>query len=207
MQIKLLALLVLLSTCFAQTKVKVNKTATGHSVSLSCTVSGNATGCNFYKGTTAGGESTTALNPTPSLTYVDSAVTALSTYFYTAKAYCAACSPNLSPASNEVSAVIPADAQPAAPVLAPPVVAGNKVPLKWNIQNQAGIKVNYFQVFKCHLQNCPSPALAATTNLQVYTDTCNFTDKICYYEVNAHDSINTKNVVSPMSNIVEAMVN
>jgi fibronectin type 3 domain-containing protein len=90
-----------------------------HSVSLTCTASTSTgvTGYNFYRGTSPGGESSTALNSTPVSTcsYTDTTVAAATTYYYVAKAYCPTCSPTLSAASNEATANVPADAQPNPP--------------------------------------------------------------------------------------------
>lgn len=90
-----------------------------HSVALSCTVSTSTgvTGYNFYRGPSAGTESSTPLNASPvsACAYTDNAVTVGQTYFYVVKAFCPTCSPSLSVASNEVSGTIPFDAQPSPP--------------------------------------------------------------------------------------------
>lgn len=108
----------------ATTKVGLIAKATLHQVNLTCTASTSTdvTGYNFYRGTTAGGESTTPLNPSPvaSCAYTDTNVVGLGLYFYTAKAYAPTASPNLSIASNEVSVTVPGDPQPSPPVMNTP---------------------------------------------------------------------------------------
>lgn len=99
--------------------------ATTHSVSLTCTAStsNGVTGYFFYRGTVSLQESATPLNSTPvtACAYTDTAVTALTKYFYNAKSFCAACNPTTSiTASNEVSATIPADGAPDPPVMNQP---------------------------------------------------------------------------------------
>lgn len=73
-------------------------------ISLSWTASSGATTYNVYRGTTAGGESTTALATAISATtYADSTATAGTTYYYEVKAVNAA---GTSTASNEASAAL-----------------------------------------------------------------------------------------------------
>ena len=124
---KSLAVVVLLLSVVsvAQTKKEgLKATATSHSVTLSCTASTSTgvTGYNFYRGTTAGGESSTPLNAAPvtACGYVDTTVAALTQYFYTAKSFCPTCSPNTSIPSNEVNATVPGDPQPLPPTMQTP---------------------------------------------------------------------------------------
>src|SRR5580704_1402206 len=161
---KLLPVILLTTLVSAQVKAhtKTKRTATGssHSVSLTCTENTPNTTFNFYRGTVSGQESTTPLNSTPTATcaYTDTNVTALTTYYYTVKAYLStATPPGLSPASNEVSAVIPGDPAPAAPVLSVGTVAKNDVPLNWTVPSQPGIQVSSFNIFRCQLPKCPKP--------------------------------------------------
>ena len=113
-----LPLLVVLG-CNQNTNKGLGARATGHSVTLTfaASTSTGVTGYNAYRGTTSGGESATALNSSPftGTTYVDSGVAALTTYYYTVKAYCPTCSPTLSVASNEVQASVPGDVAPLPP--------------------------------------------------------------------------------------------
>jgi fibronectin type 3 domain-containing protein len=69
------------------------RSQTGHGITVSWTETNNsdpATGFNVYRGTTTGGESSTALNTAPlaatATSYFDSTVTGGTTYFYTIKA-------------------------------------------------------------------------------------------------------------------------
>jgi hypothetical protein len=96
----------------------VKATATTHSVVLAWTASSDGAAnptlaYNVYRGTAPGGESSTALNPSPvaagcssasTCTYTDTAVTVGNTYYYTVKA---TLNGGLSAASNEASATIP----------------------------------------------------------------------------------------------------
>ena len=89
-----------------------------HSSTLNWIQSSGAgvTGNNVYRGTTTGGPYTkifTSVNPI--ITYTDTNVLALATYYYVVTATCATCSPAESGYSNEVKAVIPGDPQPPAP--------------------------------------------------------------------------------------------
>lgn len=111
MKLKLLLFLLLCNVIsVAQAKHKVT-------LSFTAPTGTGITGYNMYRGTTAGGESTTPLNSVPftTTTYVDTTVVALTQYFYVVKAVCASCIPSLSGPSNEVSATVPADGQPPAP--------------------------------------------------------------------------------------------
>ena len=69
---------------------------------------GTVTGYNVYRGTTAGGESTTPLNSSPlaatATSYADTTVAPGNTYYYVVKAINGAA---ISPASNEVHATTP----------------------------------------------------------------------------------------------------
>jgi titin len=81
-----------------------------HDVILTWTASPTAgiLGYNIYRGTTAGGESTTPLNSTPvnATTYVDTTVTAGIKYFYVVTAVAGNGTTQGSP-SNEASATVP----------------------------------------------------------------------------------------------------
>lgn len=90
---------------------QVKATATAHSVSLTWTdPTGQPTGSaiNLYRGSAAGGESTTPVNGTPVAigvkAFMDSSVTANSTYFYIAKTCVGTV---CSAPSNEVSVTVP----------------------------------------------------------------------------------------------------
>jgi large repetitive protein len=78
-----------------------------HTVSLSWTVAPGAAGYNIYRGTAAGKESTTSINSSTitSSTFVDSGVTAGTTYYYVAMSV--GSSGNLSAKSNEATATVP----------------------------------------------------------------------------------------------------
>jgi len=142
--------------------------AFGHSVAMTCTESTPNTTFNWYRGTSPGGESATPLNATPTTAcaYTDSSVIGLQTYYYIAKAYCSTCSPSLSGPSNEISATIPGDPQPAPPVLANPTVSQGKVPLQWTEPQ----KVDAFNVYRGGSLDMKNPQKIATTTATNYTD-------------------------------------
>jgi hypothetical protein len=172
-------------------------TATAHSVTLGgCTDTAAGVQFNFYKGTASGGESATALNASPLATcsYTDTAVTALQTYWYVAKAYLSTASPSLSGPSNEVSATIPADAQPPAPTgLTVETVTENRVPLKWTPVNLQGIS---YDVFRGVEPKLPDPKqLASGLTAASYVDTKPVKGQTRYYGVKS--ALGTK--VSAMS--------
>lgn len=205
---KLLPLILLLTLgalCPAQT-LKA-KASGGHTVTLQgCVDSNPAASFNFYRGTVAGQESTTALNPTPLATcsYVDATVLGNTTYYYVAKAYLASASPPLSGPSNEVTAVVPPDAQPAAPTgltLGP--VAQNHVPLQWNAPPpQNGYAVVAYEILRGTKPALPAPAIIGIVPSSV-TAWMDGSCSKCYYAVR---SMTIKGqlsfVLSGMSNIV-----
>jgi hypothetical protein len=104
-------------------------------VALSWNSSTGATGYEVFRGTSPGGESSTAIaNPTGT-TYTDTTVTAGTTYYYYVKANNSA---GDSPPSNEVSAT-PA---PPAPTGLTPTAGAGQVALSWNSSTGAtGYKV------------------------------------------------------------------
>lgn len=106
----IISLVFLSSTIFATTPHHAD-------LSWNASVSSGVTGYNVYRGSIAGGESGTPVNSAliTGTTFSDTGVLATQTYFYVVKAFCPTCSPNLSGPSNEVSATVPADPQPAPP--------------------------------------------------------------------------------------------
>lgn len=92
-------------------RAQMKATATAHSVSLTWTdPTGQPSGSaiNLYRGSAAGGESTTPVNGTPVAigvkAFTDTSVTANSTYFYVAKTCVGTV---CSAPSNEVSVTVP----------------------------------------------------------------------------------------------------
>jgi hypothetical protein len=77
------------------------------SLSWSASTSSDIVGYNVYRGTTAGGESSTPLNSTPisGTSYLDETVTAGTTYYYVVKSV-SGCG-ELSTASTETEAAVP----------------------------------------------------------------------------------------------------
>lgn len=88
-----------------------------HCVSLSwlASTSSGVTSYNVYRGATSGGEAVYVTGVTTT-TYVDTGVSPGATYFYEVTAVCPTlCNPTESGPSNEVTATIPLNGQPAAP--------------------------------------------------------------------------------------------
>ena len=191
----------------------VNPPVNGHSVTLTCTASTSTgvTGYYCYSGPTSGHESTTALNSSlaATCTWIDGTVIGTNTYWYIAKAFCPACTTQLSVASNEIGpVVIPADGQPNPPTgLATGLITMNNVPLFWLAPaSQNGYTVQSYQIFRGPNPLLPGPPKIATvaSNQLFYTDTkgCG-AKKTCYYDVKALDKFQGKNTVSVPSNIIK----
>jgi hypothetical protein len=216
-----LAVLLLCSIVSAQTKKPVQAkkapahkalkaTAGVHTVTLTWLASAakGVTGYNVYRGTTAGGENySTPVNSTlvNGLTFTDSTVSAMTQYFYTAKAFCPTCTPNASVPSNEVTATTPGDPQPDAPVLSVGTVSKNSIPLFWNTPVQSGIQIESTNIYRCVYSTCPGPPKVATVVGNKYTDTC--TRPVCYYRASNNVIRDGKQTLSPRSNIVTAKTN
>ena len=112
-----LALVMSLGVFKAEAQLKA--TASSHSVTLSCVPSTttSVTGYYFYRGTVSGQEGVTAISPMEATCgYVDTTVSPLTTYFYTAKAFSPlSAPPGLSVSSNETSVAVPGDPAPNPP--------------------------------------------------------------------------------------------
>jgi len=185
-------------------------TATPHSVTLGgCTDVTAGVSFNFYKGTTPGGESSTPLNASPSATcsYVDTAVTALSTYYYVARAYLATASQNLSGPSNEVTATIPADSQPQPPTgLTVGPISQNQVPLQWQAPVEPpGVVLDAYLVMRGGEKTLPSPTQIATTRATNYTDSNPLPGKH-FYAVKTKVTVNGIVETCCRSNVAEAII-
>ena len=125
-----LTALVLVS-CGTPQKKGLKLSATSHSVTLAWTqgvvpsgspaVSGN----NVYRGTTSGGEALLTSLSTPATSYVDTAVTAGTTYYYEVTAVN---SSGESGKSNEAVATVPNPQVPGAPILGNPTVVSTTAP-------------------------------------------------------------------------------
>jgi hypothetical protein len=192
-------------------KKSLGAKATGpHTAALSCTPSTTAsvTGYYFYQGTTSGGESSTALNPTPvaSCAYTVTGLTGMTIYYWTAKAYSpTSTAPGLSIASNEASATTPADSAPLPPTgLSVGTISQNKVPLKWRApaQQNGYIPVAY-ELFRGTTVNPTTLIAILPESTLTYVDTgCKKFP--CYYGTKSYDIYNMKFELSTISNIVEA---
>lgn len=209
----MLVLSLVLTGCMTHVSTQAKKATvpTAHSVSLTCTDTTPGVQFNFYKGSCPGGESATPLNASPLATcsYVDTAVAGLGKYCYIARAYCATCvngGSGLSVASNEVTATIPSDSQPDAPVLNSPTVANNQVHLNWTIANQSGITVNSTSLFRCSKPTCPAPPKIATVPYpgMAYTDAPGRGTH--FYELKANDTVAGRKITTAPSNIQTAVV-
>jgi len=192
-----------------QPKAGLNYRLGTHSVTLQgCTDATAGVSFNFYRGTSAGAESTTPLNATPQATcsFVDTTVVANAVYYYTAKAYLAtAAPPGLSGPSNEITVTIPPDATPPAPTgLALGTVAKNDVPLQWGAPPaDGGYIVVAYEVMRGTAPTLPNPAIVAIlpSSTMVWEDTGGCTK--CYYAVRSMTIKEAASIVlSPLSNIV-----
>jgi hypothetical protein len=180
-----------------------------HSVTLQgCTDATSGVSFNFYRGSSAGSESTTPLNSTPQATcsFVDTTVAANTTYYYIAKAYLAtAAPPGLSGPSNELTVTIPPDPTPAAPTgLGLGTVAKNDVPLHWGPPPaQGGYIVVAYEVMRGTAPTLPGPAIVAIlpSATTAWIDDGGCTK--CYYAVRSMTIKEASSIVlSPLSNIV-----
>jgi hypothetical protein len=197
------------------TKPLIVQNATADSVSLSCTDSDSAgvTGYFFYRGTVSGGESSTALNTTPTVpcAYIDLTVLGATTYFYNARSYCPTCTPTLSTsASNEAEAIVPANGAPDPPTgLTVGTIVGTNVPLKWTAPPvQVGYNAIATEILRGSTPTLPGPGIVGI----VPASATSFTDpdcpRTCYYEIKSYDiQSDAKFVLSPPSNIVKATAN
>jgi hypothetical protein len=214
----LLVLMLLLSTMmFAQaTKPKLKTTpkrglvatALGsHSIQLSgCADTTPNVTFNFYQGTAAGQESTTAINSTPQATcsFVAAGLTGLTTYYFVAKAFCSTCSTQLSNPSNEINVTTPADPQPAAPTgLTGSDISQNHVPLKWQAPvSQNGYTPVAYELFRGKTKSPTALISILPSSTTSYVDTkCTLP---CYYGIKSYDITGMKFELSPISNIFEA---
>jgi hypothetical protein len=188
---KIIWVVFLLSTVsFAQLKARVNPAATGGpSVSLGgCNSTTPGVQYNFYRGTTAKGESTTPLNATPLSTcsYVDTTVVVGGTYFYVAKAYLSV--GGLSAGSNEVSAAIPATTGANTPT---GLTVAAPATLQWTAPaTQSGYNLLAYEIYRG-----TSPTTIGTTPVAIvlgsqitYADTS--CTAPCSYYVVAYDLLN-----------------
>jgi hypothetical protein len=125
--------LLIVAGCSGQTakKKSLKLTATAHSETLTWTQGPVQSGSpavssnNVYRGTTSGGETLLASITPAATTYVDSAVTAGTTYYYEVTAVNSA---GEGPRSNEESGTIPNPQVPGAPVLSNPTVVSTTAP-------------------------------------------------------------------------------
>jgi hypothetical protein len=213
MKSALLLALALLCASLAAQETPVQTSVKGpHSIALSCTASPSAgvTGYNFYRGTAPGAQGSTPLNASLVATcaYTDTTPAAATTYYYTVKAYCNTCSPNLSVASNEASGTTLGDPQPLPPTgLTVGTVTAQNVPLHWiTPAPQGNFRVIAYAIYRGNQPTLPGPPVIQIVpgNLQSYTDkACKGT---CYYEVKSYAIKDGMSYIySVPSNIVSAV--
>ena len=163
-------------------------TVTASQISLTWSASTNATTYNVFRGTSSGGESTTAVGTTTSTAFTDtSSLASGATYFYyvtaTATGY------TTSAPSNEVHSTIP----PVAPTLAQPVVSNSSIALSWN----AVAGATGYTVYRGVSSGSETTLASASTNS--YADSSAVSGTTYYYYVIANGSGGT---VSGSSNEV-----
>ncbi len=113
------------------TAPQVNQpTATATQINLTWTASANATSYNVFRGTSAGGESTTALGTASGTSFADTSnLVGGTTYFYYLTAVAGGYTTSSS--SNEVNAITPLSS----PTLAQPAVSNGTISLSWSTVN------------------------------------------------------------------------
>jgi fibronectin type 3 domain-containing protein len=159
------------------------------SVSLSWTAptntgGSNITGYKVYRGTSAGGESSTAVaTVTSGTTFNDTGLTNGTTYYYVVTAVNQ--TSNESGKSNEASAT-PATV-PGAPTLQ--ASAGNQsVSLSWTAPNNGGAPITKYNIYRGTSSN--GETLLTSVSGTSYTDTGLINGTTYYYEVSAVNSVN-----------------
>jgi hypothetical protein len=221
---KIAVILVLLASfAFSQShqplKAKIVRSASGASVSLTCTSPGSvAVAFNFYRGTVSGGPYT-ILGTSPMVAtcaYTDATVSPGTTYYYVATALdiavgatCPTGQTCESGYSNQATAVVPFPPPPNPPTgLTVGTIVGTSVPLEWVPPvPQTGVYVDYYAVFTCSGKLCPNPVWISSVSIPGYTDTsCTPRPRVCRYFVRAHDTVAGLKVVTARSNIATAVV-
>src|SRR5208283_874832 len=169
-------------------------TAGNASVKLSWTASAGATSYNVYRGTTAGGESTTALATGITATsYTDTTASNGTIYYYKVAAVNAG---GTSPLSSEVSAT-PEPSAPIAPTGLTATAGNASVKLSWTASGGA----TSYNVYRgTTASGEATPALATGITATSYTDTTASNGTIYYYKVAAVNAGGT----SPLSSEVSA---
>jgi fibronectin type 3 domain-containing protein len=163
-------------------------------VSLTWTAPGGATSYNVYRGTTSGGESSTAIVMGISTTsYTDTAVTNGTTYYYEVKAVNAG---GASGYSNEAHAT-PQVAAPSAPTNLTATPGNATVILSWTASSGA-TTYNAYRGTTAGGEN--STAIATSISTTTYTDTTVINGTTYYYKVAAVNAGGT----SPYSNEASA---
>jgi len=152
-------------------------TAISGQVSLNWSASSGATSYSVFRGTSAGGESTTAIATTSTTSYVDSAVVNGTKYYYYVKATGTG---GASGPSNEVNATPPVAAQ-SAPVVNPPTATSGQVSLSWSASSGA----TSYSVFRGTTAGGESTTAIATPTTTSYVDTAVVNGTKYYYYVKA----------------------
>jgi fibronectin type 3 domain-containing protein len=149
-------------------------------VTLSWTASSGATSYNVYRGTTAGGESTTpvASNLTAGTTYTDTGLTDGTAYYYVVKAVNQG---GVSPASNEASAT-PEPPAPAAPTGLAATAGNSSVSVAWTASSGA-TSYNVYRGTTAGGESVIPVATGITT--AAYTDSAVTNGTTYYYTVAA----------------------
>jgi hypothetical protein len=149
-------------------------TTTSGQVNLSWSASSGATSYNVFRGTSSGGESTTALGNSSTTSYVDTAnIVNGTTYYYYVEAVGAGGS---SGQSNEVSATPPV-AAPAPPVVNQPTATSGQVSLSWSASSGA----TSYSIFRGTSAGGESTTALGSSSTTSYVDTANIVNGTTYY--------------------------
>ncbi len=146
------------------------------------------TSYNVYRGTSAGGESATAIGTSTSLAYTDSNVVAGTTYYYVVKAVN---SVGTSAASNEASRSVPGTV-PSAPTNLASTLSAGKVSLTWNVPaSNGGSAISLYNIYRGTAAGSESTTALGTSTSLAYTDSNVVAGTTYYYVVKAVNSVGT----------------
>jgi large repetitive protein len=178
-----------------QAPANLTATSSTGQVSLSWSASTGATSYSIFRGTSAGAEGATAFAPNLTVTsYIDTAVTNGTTYFYTVKAVN---STGTSGASNEASATPPAAVViPSAPTGLTAAVGNSQIVLTWGQSSGAAS----YSVFRGLTAGGEGTTAIAQSTAATFTDTNVSNGTAYFYKVSAANSAG----VSGLSNEVSA---
>ncbi len=157
------------------------------------------TSYNIYRGTSAGGESATAIGTSTSLAYTDSNVVAGTTYYYVVKAVN---SVGTSAASNEASRSVPGTV-PSAPTNLASTLSAGKVSLTWTAPASSGSSpVTGYVIYRGTSSALTDQVSIGSSITTSYLDTASLIGTY-YYTVKAVSSVGSSPASASISMTVE----